>query len=138
MASYESTQYLSLADVIALHEAAMHRTGYAAAPLRDEGLLDSAVQRPRTAAYYEGADLIRQAALLAVGISQVQAFLDGNKRTAYASLDVFLRLNDLMFSGDPIALAQQLEAVATRTDSLDAATSRFEEWLRAFTAPLSQ
>lgn len=128
--NHEDTRYLSLADVIALHHAVMERSGYAPAPLRSEPLLDSAVQRPRTAAYYEEADLIRQAALLAVGIAQAQAFLDGNKRTAYAALDVFLRLNSRLFDGNPLALAQQLEAVAERSDSLDAATERFEAWLR--------
>ena len=123
-------RYLSLAEVIALHQAVMERTGYAPAALRVEGSLDSALQRPRMAAYYEDAELARQAALLAVGIAQAQAFLDGNKRTAYAALDVFLRLNGKAFAGDPIALAQQLEAIATRTNSLDAATGRFEQWLR--------
>jgi death-on-curing protein len=123
-------RYLSVADVVALHEAVMRRTGYVPAPLRDEGLLDSAVQRPRMAAYYGDADLIQQAAVLAVGIAQSQAFLDGNKRTAYAALDVFLRLNGTGFSGDPIALAKQLEAVAERSESLEAATERFEAWLR--------
>lgn len=82
------------------------------------------------AAYYEQADLIRQAALLAVGVAQAQTFLDGNKRTAFAVLDVFLRLNGRLYEGDAIALAQQLESIATRTDSLEAATARFEAWLR--------
>ena len=127
----DEPRYLNLAEVIALHAAVMERSGYAPAPLRSEAGLDSAIQRPRTAAYYEEADLVRQAALLAVGIAQAQAFLDGNKRTAFAALDVFLRLNGSAFSGDPLDLAQQLEHVATRTDSLDAATRRFEEWLRA-------
>ena len=136
MADPETTRYLSLADVLALHAAVMEQTGYTPAPLRDEGLLDSAIQRPRTAAYYEEADLIRQAALLAVGISQIQAFLDGNKRTAYAALDVFLRLNGVAFSGEPISLAEQLEAVATRPDSLAAATDRFEQWIRENTTAL--
>lgn len=71
VAEFGTTRYLSLADVLALHAAVMEQTGYAPAPLRDEGLLDSAIQRPRTAAYHEEADLIRQAALLAVGISQI-------------------------------------------------------------------
>ena len=82
------------------------------------------------AAFYEDADLIRQATLLAVGIAQAQAFLDGNKRTAFAALDVFLRINGTSFDGDPLELAQQLEQLATRADSLDAATGRFEQWLR--------
>ena len=82
------------------------------------------------AAHYDGSVHVRQAALLAVGVSQAQAFVDGNKRTAYAALDTFLRLNGLVFSGDPIALARQLELVAERIDSLDDATDRLEEWLR--------
>ena len=122
--------YLSLADVIALHALVIERTGAAPAPLRDEGLLESAVMRPVMAAYYEEADLVRQAVLLAVGVSQAQAFLDGNKRTAFAACDVFLRLNGLAYGGDPIEMAKQLEAIATRSDDLQAATARFETWLR--------
>ena len=38
----------------------LERMGYMPAPLRAEGLLDSALQRARTSAYYEDADLIRQ------------------------------------------------------------------------------
>ena len=108
----------------------MERTGSTPAPLRAEGTLESAVMRPRTAAYYEQADMIRQCAVLAVGIAQAQAFLDGNKRAAFAAADVFLRLNGLLFSGDPLDLAQQLEVLATRADSLERATDRFEQWLR--------
>jgi death-on-curing protein len=82
------------------------------------------------AAHYEQADLLRQATLLAVGISQAQAFLDGNKRTAFAACDVFLRLNGLVFSGDPVEMAKQLETIASRPDDLAEATTRFEHWLR--------
>jgi death on curing protein len=128
--SNESLRYLNLAEVIVLHEVVMERTGYAAAPVRDAGLLESAIQRPRTAAFYGDADLTAQAALLAVGIAQAQAFLDGNKRTAFVALDAFLRLNGSWFSDDPLALAQQLEDIATRSDSLEAATQRFVDWLR--------
>ncbi len=127
--------YLSLADVLALHQAMMEKFGVGPAPLREEGLLESAIMRPRMAAYYNEVDLIRQAALLAVGISQAQAFLDGNKRTALAACDVFLRLNGITIGGDPIDLALQLEGVAERTDDLEAATDRFESWLRVNTRP---
>lgn len=126
----DEIRHLSLADVLALHTAVMERFGLAPAPLRDEGLLESAVMRPRMAAYYDDADLIRQAALLAVGISQAQAFLDGNKRTALAACDVFLRLNGIVFAGDSLELARQLEAVAIRSVNLEEVTSRFERWLR--------
>lgn len=122
--------YLRVIDVMALHRAIMLRLRRTPEGIRDENGLESAVTRLRMAAYYEDADLIRQATLLAVGISQALAFVDGNKRTAFASLDTFLRLNEQAFIGRPLELAKQLEAVATRDDSLDAATDRVEAWLR--------
>ncbi len=128
-------RYLSMAEVLALHQAMMEKFGVASSPLREEGLLESAIMRPRMAAYYSEADIIRQSALLAVGISQAQAFLDGNKRTAFAACDVFLRLNGLAFAGDSIELAIQLEAVAGRTGSLEEATDQFEDWLRKQVRP---
>lgn len=130
MAAPDEIRYLSLADVIALHAETMERMGSYPAPLRAEGTLESAVLKPQMAGYYEQADLVRQATLLAVGISQAQAFVDGNKRTAFIAALVFLRVNGHPFNGDRLEFAKQLEAIAERTDSLDAATNRFEEWLR--------
>jgi death-on-curing protein len=117
-------RYPSLAEIIALHDEILSRLGANPQPLRDEGLLESALMRPRMAAWYEGADIIRQAALLAVGISQAQAFVDGNKRTAFATLDAFLWVNGWEYVADPMELARQLEHVATP------ATDAFEAWLR--------
>lgn len=124
------TQYLSLADVIAIHEQAMRRLGLAPNPLRGDGTLESAVMRPQMAAWYEGADIVRQAALLGVGISQAQAFLDGNKRTAYLAMNTFLRLNGHEYVGDRISLAQQFEQFANRSSD-PTAIDDFEAWLRA-------
>lgn len=78
----------------------------------------------------QNADLIEQCAVLAVGISQARAFVDGNKRTAFIAADVFLRANGLLFSGEPLELARQLEAVAGRKGSLEEATVGFAGWLR--------
>ena len=123
-------RYLSLADVVAIHEKAMRRLGLAPNPLRGDGTLESAIMRPQMAAWYEGADIVRQAALLGVGISQAQAFLDGNKRTAYLAMNTFLRLNDYAYVGDRIALAQQFEQFAHRSSD-PTAIDGFEAWLRA-------
>jgi hypothetical protein len=46
-----------------------------------------------------------------------------------------LRLNDLAYHGRSVHFARQLELVAERTDSLDAATERFEAWLRDHVGP---
>ena len=131
------TLYLTLADVLDIHQEIVDRTSASYAPLRDEGLLESALSRLRMASHYERADFVRQASLLAVGTSQPQAFVDGNKRTAYAAAETFLELNGLEFVGQPIEMAKQLEAVASRADSLDAATERFESWLRERVGPRS-
>ncbi|MFN8525323.1 MAG: type II toxin-antitoxin system death-on-curing family toxin [Chloroflexota bacterium] len=128
-------RYLTVTDVIALHEAIMERMGQPPAALRDEGLLESAVRRPLTASYYTGADLIRQAVVLAVGISQSQAFVDGNKRTAFAAFDTFLLLNGVVTEIDSLELARQIELVAERQDSVESATDRFEIWLRQRLGP---
>ncbi|HLH26030.1 MAG TPA: type II toxin-antitoxin system death-on-curing family toxin [Chloroflexota bacterium] len=129
-------RYLSLAEVLALYSELMERTGFVVAPLRNEGILESAVMRPQMAAHYGGADILRQAALLAAGISQGQAFLDGNKRTAFGTMDTFLRLNGLRFNGRLKETVDQFAALATRADGLEAATARFEQWLRARVQPL--
>jgi prophage maintenance system killer protein len=57
-------QYLSVGNVLALHEAIMRDTGQVPAVLRDVGLLESAVMRPQMAARFEDADLVTQAAYL--------------------------------------------------------------------------
>jgi death-on-curing protein len=129
------TQYLSLAEVIALHESAMRRLGVAPTPLRDEGTLESAVMRPQMAAYYEAADVIKQAALLGTDISQAQAFLDGNKRTAYLALNTFLRMNGLTYSGDRLELAKQFEQLGEWSSEPEAAIEAFEAWLRPYVQP---
>lgn len=125
-----------MADAIAIHADVMRRGGLAPRPLRDEGALASALTRTRAAEYYLGADIVTQAALLVVGISQAQAFLDGNKRTAHIAMQVFLRLNGATFVGDPLDLARRLERVADRPGERDAAEAEIEEWLRERLTPL--
>lgn len=123
-------KYLSASEVIGLHQRMMRDMGWHPAPLRSEDLLESAVQRAQAAAWYGGADLAEQACVLAIGISQNQPFLDGNKRTALYSLIAFLRLNGHDYAGEPLEIARQLIAVAEREDSLEEATARFVEWVR--------
>lgn len=127
------TVWLDLAEIVALHETIMRRMGWVPAAFRDEGGLESAVVRPQMAAHYEDADLVRQAALPAVGISQARAFLDGNKRTAYAALELFLLVNGLAITANPLLVAQRLEAAAEAADR-QSATAAFEDGLRSHVA----
>jgi death-on-curing protein len=63
--------------------------------IRDRGLLESALARPVNKFAYGETDLAALAAAYGFGIARNHAFVDGNKRTALASMIVFLNLNKL-------------------------------------------
>lgn len=86
--------YLELVDALELYAAIIGGTlGQAADHLRDQAGLESALGRPRNYARYQDADLALQAAALAYGIAESQAFVDGNKRLALVSMLTFLEVN---------------------------------------------
>lgn len=85
----KSVQFLSLEEVLEIHTALIDRFG-GANGIRDTGLLESALYRPRTG-YYN--DLIEMAAALFESLMNNHPFIDGNKRVAFFSTDIFLRLN---------------------------------------------
>jgi death-on-curing protein len=122
--------YLTVPEIIEAHIQIMESMGMRPTLLRSLDLLESAVVKPQAAAYYSGADLASQAALLGVGISQNQPFLDGNKRTAYAAIRVFLAINSLRIESTNLELARMLVGVAQREGSLDSATEAFAAWIR--------
>ncbi len=82
-------QYLSVDEVLAIHERLIERFG-GSAGIRDPGLLESALYRPQTGYY---ADLAEMAAALFESLLMNHPFVDGNKRVAFFATDVFLRLN---------------------------------------------
>ncbi len=131
----ETVIYLTVPEVIEIHAQTMESMDTNPAPLRSEDLLQSAVMRPQSVAYYGGADLVEQAANLATGISQNQPFLDGNKRTAYAAMITFLDINGVGIQAGSAEIARQLIAVAEREGSLEDATSAFATWLRERVQP---
>jgi death-on-curing protein len=61
--------------------------------IRDLGLLESVVARPINKFTYGEFDLANLAAAYGFGIARNHPFVDGNKRTALASMIVFLGLN---------------------------------------------
>jgi|SRR6266446_5410153 death-on-curing protein len=66
--------------------------------VRDSGLLESALARPMNKIAYGETDLASLAAAYAFGIARNHPFVDGNKRSAFASLIVFLGLNGIDFA----------------------------------------
>jgi death-on-curing protein len=69
--------------------------------VRDRGLLESALARPTNKFAYGETDLAALAAAYAFGIARNHPFVDGNKRTAFASIIVFLGLNGIDFAPPP-------------------------------------
>jgi death-on-curing protein len=61
--------------------------------VRDFGLLESALARPRNAFAYGEQDIVVLAVLLMAGIARAHAFEQGNKRAAFAAMRLFLRAN---------------------------------------------
>ena len=81
--------------------------------IRDEGLLDSALARPRNLYAYEAVeDIQRLAVSYAVGILRNHPFFDGNKRAAFIALNLFLNLNGLRLKADTQEASDIFLAVA--------------------------
>ena len=83
--------------------------------LRDRGLLESALARARNAFAYGEEDIVVLAVALMAGISRAHAFEQGNKRTAFAAMRLFLRANgyDTAFD-DTIAWANEVISLVER------------------------
>jgi death on curing protein len=84
--------WLDVRDVVAFHAGQIAEFG-GQAGVRDPGLLESAVARPRNRAAYAKPSLFELAAAYAFGIARNHPFIDGNKRTALVSAFAFLELN---------------------------------------------
>jgi death-on-curing protein len=86
----DSVDFLTLEEVLEVHEMLIAEFG-GPAGVRDLGLLESALYRPRTGYY---ADLIEMAAALFESLLMNHPFIDGNKRVAFFAVDIFLRINN--------------------------------------------
>jgi death-on-curing protein len=87
-------EWLGLAIVLDFHSEQLSLFGGADC-VRDLGLLESALARPINKFAYGETDLAALAAAYGFGIARNHAFVDGNKRTALASMIVFLGLNGM-------------------------------------------
>src|SRR6266849_8512135 len=90
------TDYLTMAEVLAMHADQVERYG-GSHGVRDQGLLEAALYRPQTGYY---TDLIEEAAALWESLAQNHPFIDGNKRTAFAATYTFLAINGARLMAD--------------------------------------
>lgn len=117
------TDYLTVAEVLAIHKDQIERYG-GSDGLRDLGLLEAALFRPQTGYY---SDLIEEAAALWESLSQNHAFIDGNKRTAFGVMYTFLIINGMRLTADVD------DEIAFLTDLYDSGRFTFANlvpWLR--------
>ena len=105
-------RWVSKKALLLLHEESLATFG-GASGLRDEGLLDSALARPRnTHACNADSTLAELAPAYAFGLAKNHAFVDGNKRAAFLSIGMFLAINGLRLAADPVDAIQIMLAVA--------------------------
>ena len=97
---------------LAIHEAQLAEHG-GMAGIRDEGLFLSAMARPQNvAAYGDRPDVSDLAAAYAFGLARNHPCLDGNKRTAFVVMELFLNLNGWVLEADDADCITTMESVA--------------------------
>lgn len=120
--------YLTVADVLGIHTALMQRYG-GASGVRDPGALEAALFRPQTG-YYD--DIVSEAAALMESLAINHPFVDGNKRIAFAAVDVFLRINGWRLQRAPMQVyAEIMQMLESGTFDI----ARLDPWLRSFATP---
>ncbi|VXD16916.1 Death-on-curing family protein [Planktothrix serta PCC 8927] len=94
--------------------------------LRDENLLSASLARPRHLFAYGQPDLFDLAAAYGYGLAKNHPFIDGNKRTAFMAMYVFLGLNSYLLEVPEIEVVQMMEQLATDQETQES----LAQWLR--------
>ncbi len=97
--------------VWAIHEFQLAEHG-GGVGVRDAGLLASALARPVNLVAYGKPDVIDCAAAYGFGLSRNHPFIDGNKRTAFVCMELFLALNGYQLVATDVDCVQTMLAVA--------------------------
>jgi death on curing protein len=117
--------WLTSQMVIAIHDEQLALYG-GPVGLRDEGMLESALDRPKNRWGYEQAELPELAAAYAFGIARNHPFVDGNKRTSLLALYTFLGVNDIEFIASETEAAEVILALAAG----DLTEENLARWIR--------
>lgn len=120
------TLYVSVQDAIKLHVLLMREWQKNRFGIDCKDLLESALNRPKQAANFENADLIRQAAMLCFGLVKTHPWLGGNKRTATFLMEIFLERNGF----ETIAADEETYEMILKVESDIWKVDGIENWLR--------
>jgi death on curing protein len=125
-------RWLSMNVILAIHSDQVREHG-GSLGVRDNGLLESALDRPRHRFYYEpDSDPAQLAAAYGIGIAKNHPFVDGNKRVAFQAMYVFLGVNGLTITADEEEVVRLVLALA----SGELNEEELVAWLRKNTASL--
>lgn len=122
------TEYVSTADALFFHQELNRHYG-GAKGIRDIGALESALHRPQTG-YYD--TVIDEAAALFESLIQIHPFVDGNKRVAFAVVDVFLRINGYAITATSATVSDTIMRLFTE-DAFD--MEHLAPWLKEIIQP---
>ena len=104
--------WLRLDVLLAVHEEQLVEHG-GPSGVRDQGLLESALTRPQQLAAYGEPDASALAAALTWGLAKNHPFVDGNKRTAFVAMELFLLCNGyVLTASDPQCVLTMLDVAA--------------------------
>lgn len=119
-------RWITREECLAIHEMMLAQHG-GLAGVRDEGLLASALFRPRNLFTYAKPDLVKMAARYAAGIILNHPFLDGNKRTGFMVAAVFLEVNGYVLTASEESVVESTLALAAGKLK----ESDYAAWLKA-------
>lgn len=103
--------WIEVEDVLAIHDLMLAQYG-GIAGVRDQGLLDSALHKPKHLLAYGAPTLHDLAAAYAAGIVQNHPFSDGNKRTGFMCAATFLEINGYTLTASEIDVVTNTVALA--------------------------
>lgn len=118
-------EWIELETAIAIHDMQIQEHG-GATGIRDLGLIESAINRPKNMAIYNTPDIVDLAAAYAFGLVKNHGFVDGNKRTAYVVTRLFLRLHGWDFTAGPEERVLVFESLG----KAESTAGEFTRWLR--------
>jgi death on curing protein len=118
--------WIDPAVIYAVHDQQLAEHG-GASGVRDVGLLESALAKPQNLAAYGQPDFADLAAAHGCGIAGNHPFVDGNKRTAFVAIELFLSLNAYeLFAADVDCVLTMLAVAAGEIDE-----TALADWIRA-------
>jgi death-on-curing protein len=112
--------------LLLLHSASLAEHG-GLEGMRDEGLLESALDRPRNKFSYEPErDVFDLAAAYGFGLARNHPFQDGNKRAAFLAVGLFLAINGYRLVADQMDAIQTMLSLAAG----QLTEKTFADWVR--------